>query len=260
MSIASPRPSLNLPSSRRGSTSTINSTRSPSTSRPASIRDTNTANSTPVPASTRRRDRAALREFYNLQASEPSTKPPPSAPTSQPEDSGPQDALSALDDPSFSAKTYADELLNTSDAQTLLRTLNAITISALGLEGDKKALVYDNYTTLLSATSTISRMRENVDPMAPVTTTLEPAVKHIADVAKSIADSRNVGDVEKEKQKEVVRWVLGAPERLKGLKEQGKEEEMKKEWDEVRGLFDKWEGVKGVDEVRRKCEDVVGKD
>ncbi|KAG9699739.1 serine carboxypeptidase, partial [Aureobasidium melanogenum] len=232
MSIASPRPSLNLPSSRRGSASTINSTRSVSTSRPASIRDTNTANSTPVPASTRRRDRAALREFYNLQATEPTTKPPPSAPTSQPEDSGPQDALSALDHPSFSAKTYADELLNTSDAATLLRTLNAITISALGLEGDKKALVYDNYTTLLSATSTISRMRENVDPMAPVTTTLEPAVKHIADVAKSIADSRNVGDVEKERQKEVVKWVLGAPERLKRMKEQGKEEEVKKEWDE----------------------------
>ncbi|KAG9738295.1 hypothetical protein KCU73_g9773, partial [Aureobasidium melanogenum] len=140
MSIASPRPSLNLPSSRRGSTSTINSTRSPSTSRPASIRDNHTANSTPVPASTRRRDRAALREFYNLQATESPTKPPPSAPTSQPEDSGPQDALSALDDPSFSAKAYADELLNTSDAATLLRTLNSITISALGLEGDKKAL------------------------------------------------------------------------------------------------------------------------
>ncbi|KAH0172682.1 hypothetical protein KCU67_g1626, partial [Aureobasidium melanogenum] len=153
MSIASPRPSLNLPSSRRGSTSTINSTRSPSTSRPASIRDNHTANSTPVPASTRRRDRAALREFYNLQATESNPKSPPTAPTSQPEDSGPQDALSALDDPSFSAKAYADELLNTSDAATLLRTLNSITISALGLEGDKKALVYDNYTTLLSATT-----------------------------------------------------------------------------------------------------------
>ncbi|KAH0361413.1 serine carboxypeptidase, partial [Aureobasidium melanogenum] len=143
MSIASPRPSLNLPSSRRSSSSTINSTRSPSTSRPASIRDNHTANSTPVPASTRRRDRAALREFYNLQATESPTKPAPSAPTSQPEDSGPQDALSALDSPSFSAKTYADELLNTSDAETLLRTLNSITISALGLEGDKKALVVE---------------------------------------------------------------------------------------------------------------------
>lgn len=98
-----------------------------------------------------------------------------------------------------------------------------------------------------------------MDPMAPVTTTLEPAVKHIADVAKSIAESRNVGDVERERQKEVVRWVLGAPERLKELKEQGKEEEMKKEWDEVRRLLDKWEGVKGVDEVRKKCEDIVDK-
>jgi hypothetical protein len=118
--------------------------------------------------------------------------------------------------------------------------------------------VYDNYTTLLSATSTISRMRENVDPMAPVTTTLEPAVKHIADVAVGIAGSRGGGD--KERQRETVRWVLGATERLKELKEQGKEEEMRKEWDEVRGLLEQWDGVKGVNEVRRKCEDVVGED
>jgi hypothetical protein len=251
MSVASPRPSFNL--SRRGSTSTINSTRSPSTSRPASIRDNS---STPVATSSRRRDRTALRDFYNLQST--AEKPPPAALAPQTEDSSPSDALSTLDNPSFSAQTYVDDLLHTADTETLLRTLNAITISALGLEGDKKALVYDNYTTLLSATSTISKMRENVDPMAPVTT-LEPAVKHIADVAVGIAGSRGVrGD--KEVQRKIVKWVLGAPERLKGLKEQEKEEEMRKEWEEVRGLLDQWKGVKGVDEVRRKCVDVVGGD
>jgi hypothetical protein len=254
MSIASPRPSFNI--SRRGSTSTINSTRSPSTSRPASIRENS---STPLPPSSRRRDRTALRDFYNLQSTQASTeKPPPSALQPQTEDASPSDALSTLDNASFSAQTYVDELLHSSDAETLLRTLNAITISALGLEGDKKALVYDNYTTLLSATSTISRMRENVDPMAPVTTTLEPAVKHIADVAVGIAGSRGGGD--RERQRETVRWVLGAAERLRDLNEQGKEEEMMKEWEEVRGLLEKWEGVKGVDGVRRKCEEVVGED
>ncbi|KAI4751704.1 hypothetical protein E4T52_15875 [Aureobasidium sp. EXF-3400] len=254
MSIASPRPSFNL--SRRGSTSTINSTRSPSTSRPASIHDNS---STPIPPSSRRRDRAALREFYNLQSTQaPTEKPPPTAAPLATEDSNPSDALSTLDNPSFSPQTYVDELLQTADAETLLRTLNSITISALGLEGDKKALVYDNYTTLLSATSTISRMRENVDPMAPVTTTLEPAVKHIADVAGGIAGSRVGGG--REGQRETVRWVLGAPERLRGLKEQGKEEEAKKEWDEVKALLEKWEGVKGVDEVKRKCVEVVGED
>jgi hypothetical protein len=256
MSIASPRQSLSL--SRRGSTSTINSTRSPSTSRPASIRENS---STPLPPTSRRRDRAALREFYNLQSTQPSPeKPAPSAPTTlQTEDSSSNDALSALDDPSFSAQTYVDDLLHSADAETLLRTLNAITISALGLEGDKKALVYDNYTTLLSATSTISRMRENVDPMAPVTTTLEPAIKHIADVAEDIAGSRGVRS-DKEIQKQTVRWVLGAPGRLKEFKGQGKEEEMGRQWDEVRSLLEKWKGVKGVDEVRMQCEEVVGHD
>ncbi|KAI4729883.1 hypothetical protein E4T49_02291 [Aureobasidium sp. EXF-10728] len=258
MSIASPRPSLNLPSSRRGSTSTINSTRSPSTSRPSSIRNnstTSTSTNTPVPAASRRRDRAALREFYNLQASA-DTKPPPTASTLTPIDSEPTDALASLDTTTFAPNPYVEDLLATSDAETLLRRLNAITISALGLEGDKKALVYDNYTTLLSATSTISGLVENDAPMA----TLEPAVKHIADVAVSIAGSRGVGLGDKERQREMVRWVLGAPERLRGLKEQEKEEEMQKEWDRVRGLLEKWEGVKGVEEVRRQCHDVVGKD
>ncbi|KAI5276902.1 hypothetical protein E4T47_00029 [Aureobasidium subglaciale] len=248
MSIASPRPSLNLPSSRRTSTSTINSIHSSST-----IRDTNT----PTPASSRRRDRAALREFYNLQAAASDAAKPPPDPTSQPEDQGPQDALSALDSASFDPNTYIADLLETSSAETLLRTLNAITISSLGLEGDKKALVYDNYTTLLSATSTISRMRENVDPMAPVTTTLEPAVGHIVDVAVGIAGQRKIGDG-KEGQRELVRWVLGAPQRLKSLKEEGKEEEMRREWEKVKELLGKWEGVKGVEEVRSRCDEVVG--
>jgi len=167
-----------------------------------------------------------------------------------------------LDNPSFSADQYVQELLTSSDAETLLRTLNSITISSLGLEGDKKALVYDNYTTLLSATKTISKMRENVDPMAPVTTTLEPAVGHIVDVAVGISESRKGGGKggRKEGDRDVVRWVLGAPERLGKMKEEGRNEEMEKQWDEVRTLLEKWEGVKGVEEVRRKCEEVVGKD
>ncbi|THZ38619.1 hypothetical protein D6C90_06360 [Aureobasidium pullulans] len=261
MSIASPRPSINL--SRRTSISTITSTRSPSSSRPASIRDSTntTANSTPVPAPSRRRDRAALREFYNLQASD-AAKAPPAPITQQQEDTTPPDALAVLDNPSFSADQYVQELLTSSDAEGLLRTLNSITISSLGLEGDKKALVYDNYTTLLSATKTISKMRENVDPMAPVTTTLEPAVCHIVDVAVGISESRKGGGKggSKEGDREVVRWVLGAPERLGKMKEEGGNEEMEKQWDGVRTLLEKWEGVKGVEEVRRKCEEVVGKD
>ncbi|THW36972.1 hypothetical protein D6D21_08467 [Aureobasidium pullulans] len=266
MSIASPRPSINL--SRRTSISTITSTRSPSSSRPASIRDSTntTANSTPVPAPSRRRDRAALREFYNLQASDAAKAPP--APITQQqqqqqeEDTTPPDALAVLDNPSFSADRYVQELLTSSDAEGLLRTLNSITISSLGLEGDKKALVYDNYTTLLSATKTISKMRENVDPMAPVTTTLEPAVGHIVDVAVGISESQKGGGKggRKEGDRDVVRWVLGAPERLGKMKEEGRNEEMEKQWDEVRTLLEKWEGVKGVEEVRRKCEEVVGRD
>jgi hypothetical protein len=37
------------------------------------------------------------------------------------------------------------------------------------LDSDRKSLVYDNYSKLLSATSTIRRMRGNMDPLAPTT-------------------------------------------------------------------------------------------
>lgn len=99
--------------------------------------------------------------------------------------------------------------------------------------------------------------------MAPVTTTLEPAVGHIVDVAVGISESRKGGERrggKKEGDREVVRWVLGAPERLGKMKEEGRNEEMEQQWEEVRTLLEKWEGVKGVEEVRRKCEEVIGKD
>jgi hypothetical protein len=162
--------------------------------------------------------------------------------------------------PSFSASSYVSSLLTTSTPDQLLHTLNSITISSLGLEGDKKALVYDNYTTLLSATSTISRMRENVDPMAPVTTTLEPAVRHIADTAVRIADQRKATRGDESGKRELVKRVLGAAERLKGLREEGRQEDARREWGEVKQLLGKWEGVKGVEEVRRECVEVMGED
>ena len=47
------------------------------------------------------------------------------------------------------------------------------------LDGDRKALVYDNYSKLITATDTIRRMRDNMDPLAQTTSTLASAVAHI---------------------------------------------------------------------------------
>ena len=114
-------------------------------------------------------------------------------------------------------------------------------------------------------------MRMNMDPLTPTTSTLSPAISHIAETAASLARSlqerraalqdkgrsaSSSADA-KEKQRQLVRWVLGAPRRLKGLIEKGKWEEAEEQWKEVTQLLDKWKGVGGVDEVRRQCEQAL---
>lgn len=125
-------------------------------------------------------------------------------------------------------------------------------------------------------------MRGNMDPLAPTTHTLGPAIAHIAETAASLSSSmQNLqnkpeglgidihvqGDTEEEdkadkqrKQQETVRWVLGTPRRLRDLIDQEQEEEATKEWEEVAKILDKWQGVAGVEELRAACESILNED
>ena len=148
------------------------------------------------------------------------------------------------------------------------------------LDSDRKSLVYDNYSKLLSATSTIRRMRTNMDPLAPTTHTLSPAISHIAETAAQLSTSMHslpqkpsglgidvrvegpdgVSEAEsasKANQKNTVKWVLNTPVRLRSLSENGKLEEAEKEWEEISRLLDKWTGVAGVDELRQECQAIL---
>lgn len=92
-------------------------------------------------------------------------------------------------------------------------------IEIKGLDGERKALVYDNYSKLITATDTIRKvrglkfpqrplteeftvrviewltryisgqMRTNMDPLTPTTSTLSPTISHIAETASSLATS-----------------------------------------------------------------------
>lgn len=106
-----------------------------------------------------------------------------------------------------------------------------------------------------------------MDPLTPTTSTLTPAIAHIAETAASLAASlqdRNAKGYgakgpedevvgKKERQRQTVRWVLDAPNRLKGLVEGGRMEEATKDWEEVQKLLQKWNEVQGVNEVRQQC-------
>lgn len=147
------------------------------------------------------------------------------------------------------------------------------------LDSDRKSLVYDNYSKLLSATSTIRRMRGNMDPLAPTTHTLGPAISHIAETATSLSSSMQGAQAkpdglgisvriepdaaeteassQAQAQKDTVRWVLDTPRRLRELIDRDQDDQAEADWDQVRKILDKWDSVAGVKELRAECESIM---
>lgn len=125
-------------------------------------------------------------------------------------------------------------------------------------------------------------MRGNMDPLAPTTHTLGPAISHIAETAASLSSSmhnmppkpQGLGidirvqkdDAEqkewdkKRTQKETVKWVLDTPRRLRLLIDQERDEDAEKEWEEVSQILDQWKDVAGVKELREECEGIMDED
>lgn len=250
--IASPRPSITL-SSRRTSASTDTALRSPSATRP--------------PPGHTRRNRAALREFYGLTGQET-----PASGTTTPALSPSLDERhteSELDKPNFDAEQYVKDVLAKEGLEGILRVEARLASEIRGFDGERKALVYDNYSKLIGATDTIRKMQTNMDPLAPTTSTLTPAISHIAETASTLSDSLkklapsaqselSEAERKKEKQRQAVRWVIDAPERLRRMREEGHIESARQEWEEIKVLLERWQAVKGANEVRRECEDVMG--
>ncbi len=243
--IASPRPSISA-SSRRTSTST------------------DTGRTLAVDRGSLRRNRTALRDYYGLK-----TAAPADARDTPPTVSLDLERESELDKPGFDTSTYISNLLAKESLDGVLRVEAALVSEIRSLDGEKKALVYDNYSKLIAATDTIRNMREKMDPLTPTTSTLTPAIGHIAETAASLssdmrqsyARSAKPGQAVAQKkardQQATVRWVLAAPERLKQMTERGNSDEAQEQWVEVKKLLDGWSGVPGVEDVRKACEAVM---
>ncbi|KAI8939573.1 hypothetical protein NX059_003337 [Plenodomus lindquistii] len=257
--IASPRASVSV--------------RSPSSTRTS-------IDSTARPQPNPRRNRTALREFYGIKNAPREGDAKISEESSRTQ-LGPEEdeTLTELDTSDFNAEAYVDSLLAKEGLKGVLKVEADLVSQIRNLDSDRKSLVYDNYSKLLSATSTIRRMRGNMDPLAPTTHTLGPAISHIAEIASSLSSSRHSeqrkpsglgidirveGDptedeaaTKKRKEQETVRWMLDTPRRLRGMLDQEQEEEADKDWEEVSRILDKWKGVAGVKELRQECENIM---
>jgi vacuolar protein sorting-associated protein 51 len=239
--IASPRPSISA-SSRRTSTSTDN-THPP-----------------PVEKGSLRRNRAALRDYYGLKNAAPSDARDTSTTVSLD-----VERESELDRPDFDTSKYVTDLLAKEGVDGVLKVEAGLASEIRSLDSEKKALVYDNYSKLIAATDTIKNMREKMDPMTPTTSTLTPAIGHIAETASSLSNdlkisyARSAKPVDAEAQRKTreqqatVKWVLAAPERLQKMVGEGNRDEAEQEWEEISGLLQRWSGVRGVDDVRKAC-------
>ncbi|KAI9376276.1 Vps51/Vps67-domain-containing protein [Aspergillus egyptiacus] len=279
--LSSPRPSIassrahspTPASSRRPSfdvlnnsaAGTLSATSTPSTARAVS------------PSLHPRRNRTALRDYYNLKPSDAAaSRRSRSVPrhTDAGDISSPSVVATGteLDSPDFDPQHYVNNLLATSSLSTILKAENTLVGDIRTLDGERKALVYDNYSKLIRAVETIGKMRQSMDERgAPLTMTktLGPAIAFVAETAGGLIQDgeelrRRMREAQgagasggKTAEKETVKWVLAAPNRLERLVAEGKRDEAEKDWEEVRGLLEKWQGVKGVAEVRDACEKVM---
>lgn len=227
-----------------------------------------------------RRNRAALREYYNLKNN---TSGSTEGNGNQEDDASSQFSVndhslsdvieSELDSSQFRADHFVAKVLKEQSLGEVLKTYNSILQEIRGLDAEKKALVYDNYSKLIKATETIGRMRENMGKgnSGAMAGTLDPAIADIYRRAAAIkSDLRSSLSLEhqqeaelseeertklgkRRKAQEQVRTVLEAPERLRNMVvKEGRIEEARREWATMRKVLETWkEQGKGGDDVER---------
>ena len=280
MNITSPRPqspasSIRSPQVPQSPSLASASSVRPSLDIPAGIRSSSPAPGNPA----QRRNRAALRDYYNLKAKGQSVQTQNLSRTASITSTTSEgtvtssaafghDAASALpaelDESAFDAEAYVRSLLKSSSLTTILGTEATLISEIKNLDGERKALVYDNYSKLIKATQTIGNMQQGLNARnIGDLEMLQPAVESIGKLAEDL-DRMKSSDgggtvVWREKQKrELVRWVVSAPSRFQSYVEEGRLAEVESEWKDVSNALKKWQGVKGTDQVRRECEEIMG--
>ncbi|KAF5618022.1 Ngg1p-interacting factor 3 [Fusarium sp. NRRL 52700] len=197
-------------------------------------------------------NRAALREYYNLRASAPRIEIPDS-----------EVPATEIDAPDFNADEYVAKIVEKSSLEELLRLYTRVVGEVRALDAEKKALVYDNYSKLITATETIRKMRANMDPLNPMASTLDPAIAQIYSQASSIRDAlretvpspdseegkKRDASARQQRTRELAAQVLATPERLRALVSEGKIAQARKEWVMPRKLLESWKekGLGGSD-------------
>ncbi|KAM7204273.1 Vps51/Vps67 domain containing protein [Naviculisporaceae sp. PSN 640] len=303
--IASPRDSPAPPNRRMNSSQALIT---PTSSTRPSLEISHSASSSPNPntssttnpalpnTTNKRANRAALREYYNLQkaaaTNNASSIGTPSLEitsdtnnNSRPlhlHDPSSYMPPSELDAPDFKPQEYISKTLSSSTLEELLRTYARVLGEIRALDAEKKALVYDNYSKLISATETIRKMQSKMDPLNPMASTLDVVVAKIYEQASGIREElrRGLGDGKgavagqeeedddddrkkrRARTKALAAEVMEVPGRLRLLVEEGKVEEARRQWEMPRRLLERWKeralGGDDVDALIREGDSIIG--
>ncbi|KAI0506355.1 Vps51/Vps67-domain-containing protein [Xylaria bambusicola] len=254
--IASPREPRRLNSLTTPTSSarpSLDSTRSP-------VSSPNPNSSLAAPNANPRRSRAALREYYNLRkgAGAGTATPPQVEVTDATGGSGllehSEVPPSEIDKEGFDADAFVKKALAENGMQDLLRLYTRVLGETRALDAEKKALVYDNYSKLITATETIRKMRTNMDPLNPMASTLDPAIAKIYSQASEIRDSlrkslpepTEATRAEDEARQRRIRTrllaieVLDTPDKLRALVAEGRLEDAREAWKMPKKLLLVW--------------------
>ncbi|OBT49049.1 hypothetical protein VE00_00125 [Pseudogymnoascus sp. WSF 3629] len=216
-----------------------------------------------------RRNRAALREYYNIKSADAEAGKGDIDDASSEYSINDQSDVqeSEMDQEGFDGEVYVKRVLETQNLEELLRTYNGVLTDIRALDAEKKALVYDNYSKLIAATETIRKMRANMDPLNPMASTLDPAIAQIyeranaakADLRASMTPTQHAEAemseedrgraVKRRKTRDAVKKVLDTPERLRTLVAEGNEEDARNVWEPVLRVLETWkeQGKGGMD-------------
>jgi hypothetical protein len=127
---------------------------------PISSSRTSLDQSNPARPTNTRRNRAALRDYYNLKPSAVAEDAPESvASPSYERQNHERSILDEVDREGFEAGAFVRSILEREGLEGVLKVENGLVGEIRGLDGERKALVYDNYSKLIRATETIRRVR-----------------------------------------------------------------------------------------------------
>lgn len=107
-----------------------------------------------------------------------------------------------------------------------------------------------------------------MDPLAPATSTLAPAISHIAETAATLANelgktSQNAptSDQRKaERQRQLIERAVRGPATLKELVEEDRHEDAAKEWSVIQKILEKCQNGAGAQALKEDCERIMNSD